>query len=108
MVPAPSDAHSLEGSNQLFNGGDGQDGGFGTWFGGEVRAGDWDVGDLAGKDFDLAVADVPGKASESRELQGPSVEGMAGIGDGDLTLAFLYDQRGITMGGVWRIWGRRR
>lgn len=55
----------MEGGDQLFNGGDGQDGGFGTWLGGEIGAGDGDVGDLAREDFDLAVPDVPRQASES-------------------------------------------
>lgn len=65
MVAPPSCAASMEGGHQIFNGGDGQDGGFGTWFGGEVGAGDGDVGDLAWKDFDLAVTDVSRQTSES-------------------------------------------
>ncbi|MGE5756268.1 MAG: hypothetical protein ACM35G_11245 [Planctomycetaceae bacterium] len=55
----------MEGAHQLLKGGDGQDGGFGTWLGGEVGAVDRDVAELAGEDFDLAVADVAGQASES-------------------------------------------
>jgi hypothetical protein len=94
---APPSTHSLEGGDQCFNGGDGQDGGFGAGFGGEVGAGDGDVGDPAREDFDLAVADVSGQPGEPGQLQCPAVEGMAGIGDGDLALAFLRDQRGITL-----------
>jgi hypothetical protein len=100
MVAPPSAACSLEGGDQLLNGGAGQDGGFGTGFGGEVGAGDGDVGDPAREDFDLAVTDVSRQTSEPRELQCPAVEGMTGIGDGDLALAFLRDQRGITLGEV--------
>src|SRR5512135_414261 len=99
---APPSTHSLEGGDQGFNGGDGQDGGLGAGFGGEVGAGDGDVGDPAREDFDLAMANVSGQPSESRQLQGPAIEGMAGIGDGDLALAFLRDQRGITLDEVSR------
>jgi hypothetical protein len=65
MVAPPSGAASMEGGDQLFNGSGGQDGGFGTGLGGEVGAGDGDVGDLAREDFDLAVPDVSRQASES-------------------------------------------
>jgi len=54
----------LEGGEQGFNGGDGEDGGFGTGFSGEVGAGDGDVSDQAGEDFDLAVTDVSREAGE--------------------------------------------
>jgi hypothetical protein len=56
MVVPP--AYSLEGGNQVFNGGQGQDGRFGAGLDREIGAGDRDVGDLSGEDFDLAVADV--------------------------------------------------
>jgi hypothetical protein len=92
----------LEGRDQLFKGGAGQDGGFGAGFGGEVGAGDGDVSDPAREDFDLAVTDESRQTSESQQLQRPAVEGMTGIGDGDLALAFLRDQRGITVGEVSR------
>ena len=39
-----------------------------------------------------------GAASESRELQGPAVEGMRKVGDCDLAIAFFRDRRGITLG----------
>jgi hypothetical protein len=90
----------LEGGDQLLNGGEGQGGGFGTGFSGEVGAGDGDVGDPAREDFDLAVTDVSRQTSEPGELQCPAMEGMTGIGDCDLALAFLRDQRGITLGEV--------
>lgn len=96
MVAPPSGTHSLEGDHQGFNGGDGQDGGLGARFGGEVGTGDGDVDDEAREDFDLAVTDVPRETGEPRELERPAEKGMTGIGDGDLTLAFLRDQRGIT------------
>src|SRR5512135_1767194 len=94
---APPSAQSLEGGDQCFNGGDGQDGGFGAGFGGEVSAGDGDISDPTREDFDLAVTDMSRQTCESRQLERPAVEGMAGIGDGDLALAFLRDQRGITL-----------
>jgi hypothetical protein len=102
MVAPPSAACSLEGGDQLLNGGEGQDGGFGTGFGGEVGAGDGDVGDPSREDFDLAVTDMSRQTSEPRQLECPAVEGMAGIGDGNLALAFLRDQRGITLDEVSR------
>jgi hypothetical protein len=100
MVTPPSGAPSLEGGDQGFNGGDGQDRGLGAGFGGEIGAGDGDVGDHAGEDFDLAVADMAREAGESRQLERLAEERMTGIGDGDFSLAFLRDQRGITLGEV--------
>lgn len=91
MITPPPAACSLEGGDQLLNGGEGQDGGIGTGFGGEVGAGDGDVGDPAREGFDLTVTDVARQTSELRELECPAVEGMTGIGDGDLALAFLRD-----------------
>lgn len=57
MVVPPS-AYSLEGGNQLFNGGEGQGGRFGAGFARKIGAGDRDVGDLTWEDFDLTVTDV--------------------------------------------------
>ena len=92
----------MEGGEQGFNGGDGEDGRFGAGFGGEVGAGDGDVSDQAGKDLDLAVADVSREAGEPRQLERLAEERMSGIGDGDFPLAFLRYQRGITLGEVSR------
>jgi hypothetical protein len=92
----------LEGGEQGFNGDDGEDGRFGAGFGGEVSAGDGDVCDQAGEDFDLAVTDVSREAGEPGQLERLAEERMTGIGDGDLPLAFLRDQRGITLGEVSR------
>src|SRR5512135_19755 len=105
---APPSAQSLEGGDQCFNGGDGQDGGFGAGFGGEIGASDGDVGNPAREDFDLAVTDVSRQTGESRQLECPAVEGMAGIGDGNLALAFLRDQRGITLDEVFQFHGSPR
>jgi hypothetical protein len=88
MVVPPS-AHSLEGGDQFFNGGGGQNGGLKAGFGREVGAGDRDIGDLAREDFNLAMTDMARQNGEPREREGPAVEGMTRIGDGDLTLAFL-------------------
>jgi hypothetical protein len=98
MVVPPSGTDSLEGGHQGFNGDEGQDGGFRARFGGEVGAGDGNVSDQAREDFDLAVADVSRKSGDPRKLEGLTEEGMTGIGDGDLPLALLRDQRGITLG----------
>jgi hypothetical protein len=97
MVAPPCHAYSVEGRNQLFNGNWSEDGRFWAGFVGEVSAGDGYVGNAARKDFDLAVTDMSGKSSESRELQCPAVEGMTRIDDSDLALAFFRDQRGITL-----------
>ena len=108
MVAPPSWAHSLEGGEQGFNGDDGEDGRFGAGFGAEVGAGDGDVSAQAGEDFDLAVTDVSREAGEPGELERLAEEGMTGVGDGDLPLAFLRDQRGITLGEVSHVpFGRR-
>jgi len=88
MVVPPS-AYSLEGGDQFFNGGGGQNGGLRVGFGRQVGADDGDVGDLARQDFNLAMTDMAWQHGEPRERESPAVEGMTGIGDGDLTLAFL-------------------
>ena len=90
----------MEGSEQGFNGVEGEDGGLGAGFGGEIGAGDGDVGDQAREDFDLAVTDVSREPGEPRQLERLTEEGMTGVGDSDLALAFLRDQRGITLGEV--------
>ena len=100
MARPPGGGHSLEGGDQFGHGAGRQDRGLGTRLCRQVGAGDGDVGDHAREDFDLAVADMSGQASKSRQLERPAEEGMAGIGDGDFSLAFLRDQRGITLGEV--------
>src|SRR5215203_3652318 len=82
-------AHSLEGRDELFNGSDAQDRGSADRPAREMGGGDRDVPDLAGKDLDLTVPDMSGEVGQSRQLQCPAEEGMAGIGDGDFPLAFL-------------------
>jgi hypothetical protein len=101
MVAPPSGTDSLEGGHQGFNGGDGQDSRFRARFGGEVGTGDGNVSDQTREDFDLAVADVSRESGDPRELEDPAEERMTGIGDGDLPLALLRDQRGITLGEVF-------
>jgi hypothetical protein len=100
MVVPPS-AHRLEGGDQFFNGGDSQNRGFGAGLGGEIRAGDGDVGNQVREDFNLAMADVSWQSSEPGKLQGTTKEGMTRIGDSDVAFAFLRDQRGITLGGLF-------
>jgi hypothetical protein len=101
MVAPPSQAYSLEGGNQLFNGRGREDGRFRAGFRRQICAGDGDETNPTRQDFNLAVTDMSGKSSESPELQRPPVEGMTRIGDGDLALAFFRDQRGITLGEVF-------
>jgi hypothetical protein len=57
MVVSPS-AHSLEGDDQFFNGGRGQNGGLRARLGREVGCGDGDISDLVRKDFNLAMTDM--------------------------------------------------
>lgn len=92
----------MEGGEQGFNGGDGEDGGFGAGLGGEVGTGDGNVRDQVGEDLDLAMTDVSWEPGEPGERERLAEEGMTRIGDGDLPLAFLRDQRGITLGEVSR------
>jgi hypothetical protein len=89
MVAPPSIAHRLEGVNQFFNASDGQHGGLGPGFGGEIGAGQRDIVDPARADVDLAVTYVSPQKGESVQLQRSAVEGMTRIGNRDLTLGNL-------------------
>jgi hypothetical protein len=97
MVAPPCQLHSLEGGNQIFNGSWSEDGWFWAGLSRQIGATDGNEADLARKDFDLTVPDVTRQASEPRQLQCLAVEGMTGIGDSNLALAFFRDQRGITL-----------
>jgi hypothetical protein len=101
MVAPPSGTHSLEGGDQRFNGDDGQNGRFRVRFGGQVGARDGDVSDQAREYFDLTMANMSWESGDPRELVCPAEERMSGIVDGDVALAFLRDQRGITLGEVF-------
>src|SRR4051812_23901030 len=94
---AGGDGDSLEGRQQLFNGGQRQDRRLGAGSGGLVGAGDGDVAELAGQDLDLAVPDVAGQVGDAGQAQGPAEKRMSGIGYCDLTLALLGDEGGITL-----------
>jgi len=61
MRGPPGDAASLEGSHQLGNGASGQEGGRRTRIGREIRAGDRNVADAAGINFNLRVTDLTGE-----------------------------------------------
>jgi hypothetical protein len=100
MAPPWGDAHSLKGRDQFFNGGDSQEGGHRTRRGGEIRAGDGNVAELIGEDFDLAMAHMTGQIGQAGELQDPAEERVSGISDGDFAFAHLCDQRGITLAEV--------
>jgi hypothetical protein len=58
MLRPPGDGHSLKGIDQLGNGGNGEDRGFGTRLGRQAGAGHRHKTDLAGHDLDLTVANV--------------------------------------------------
>src|SRR5262249_28047379 len=97
MVAPPCHAYSLEGRNQLFNGGGCEDGRFGARFRRQIRARDGDGTNSTREDFNLAVPDMARKRGEPREFQRPAVEGLTRIGDSDLALAFFRDLGGITL-----------
>jgi hypothetical protein len=72
MGPPFGDAHSLKGCDQFFNGGDSQEGRQRTRHGAEIRAGDGNVDELIGEDFDLTVTDMAGQIGQAGELQDPT------------------------------------
>jgi hypothetical protein len=100
MARPPGGGHSLEDSDQLGHGAAGQDGGLGTWLGGQIGAGDGEVAELAGGEFDLAMADLTRQVRQAYQLQDPAIQRMARVGNGDVALAHLRDQRCITLAGV--------
>jgi hypothetical protein len=67
-----------------------------------IRAADRGGTVPARQDFNLIKTDTSRKAIESRELQGPAVEGMRSGGDTDSALAFSRDRRSMTSGEVER------
>ena len=100
MARPPGGGHSLEGGDQFGHGGVGQDGGLGVRLVGQVGAGDGDVADLTGSKLDLTMADVSRQVRQADQAQDPAIKRMARIGNGDLALAHLRDQRCITLAGV--------
>ena len=67
---------------------------------GQVGAGDGDVAELAGGQLDLAMADVTWQMRQAHQAQDPAVQRVARVGNGDVALAHLSDQRCITLAGV--------
>lgn len=65
----------------------------------EVGTGHRDVTVLIWGDFDLGMTHVSRQTGQPGKLERSSEKGMAGVGNGDLPLAFLLDERGITLGG---------
>ena len=100
MIGPPGYWHTLEGCNQLFDGGQGQNGGIGAGRCLQVGARNRDVPVLAGKDFNLTVPNVARQPSDAGQLKCSAIERMGGVSDGDAALAGLRDERGITLGGV--------
>jgi hypothetical protein len=99
MVGPPGYGYSLEGRNQFGNGSRGQNGRFRAGLCGQIGATDRNVGELIGEKLDLAMADVSGQIGDSSQLQDSAEQRMTRIGNGDLTLAYLRNQRGITLAG---------
>ena len=102
MSGPPSCGYSLEGGHQFRNSSRGQDGRFTARFAGKVGAADRDVAELAGSDLDLTMANVSGQLRQSCQLENPTIQRMARIGDSNLALAHLRNQRCITLAGVCR------
>jgi hypothetical protein len=107
MHGPPDNAHSLEGSYQLGNGPGCYDGGTGTRFFGEIRAGSRDVADVTGGDFDLCVLDVAGEIGDPCQGQDTAKKRMSGIRNGDPTFAFFRDEWSITVVELCRCHCRR-
>jgi hypothetical protein len=103
----PGGGHSLEDGDQLGNGSCRQNGWLRTRLGRQVRAGDRDESELTREDFDLAMADVSGQMRQPCQLQNAAIKRMTRIGNGDLALAHLSDQRCIAVAGVFQSRGRR-
>ena len=103
MALPPGGGHSLEDGDQFGHGIAGQDRGLGTWLGGQIGAGDGDVAELARSEFNLAMADMARQVRQAYQLENSAKQRMTRIGDSDLALAHLRDQRCITLAGVCRL-----
>ena len=97
MLVPPGGGHSLEGRNQLGNGVSGQHGRFGARCRGLIGACNWDVAELTGDEFHLAMTDMTWQVRDAGKLENSTIERMSGVGDRDLAFAFLCHQRGITL-----------
>jgi hypothetical protein len=100
MFIPPGLGQRQEAYNQILQGRQGQNSGFGARGGREVGTGHRDVTVLIRSDLDLGMANVARQTSQTSKLQRSSEERMRGVRDGDLPFALLQDERGITLGGV--------
>src|SRR5262249_8418495 len=100
MAGPPCCGYSLEGRPQFPHPPRGQDPGVGGGVRGGDGAADRNVGDLIRGNLDLAMADVSWQIRQANQLQDPAIQGMARIGNSDLALAHLGDQRCITLAGA--------
>lgn len=101
MFSPPGYWQTLEGCNQLFDGGQGQDGRVWTGSSLQIGARDRNVHILAGKDSNLTMPHVAWQPSEAGQRQCFAVERVGRISDRDTAFACLRDERGITLGGVY-------
>jgi len=101
MFLPPGFGQRQEAYNQILQGGQGQKGGFRARRGREIAAGYGDVTILVRSDLDLGMAHVARQTGQPGEFQRSSEERMAGVVNCDFPLAFLLDQRGITLGEVF-------
>jgi hypothetical protein len=103
MVTPPGDGHSLEGCHQFFNGGHGKDRGLDARLTRQIGGRDGNVANLSRLDLDLTVLTMPRQCSETYQPEGPAEKRMLRVGDGDVAIALLRDQRCITLAGVWLV-----
>ncbi len=66
-----------------------------------IGAGNRDEAVLTWENLDLAVTNMAGEIGNAGEFQSATEQRVCRIRDGDLPVAFLSDQRGITLGGVF-------
>lgn len=107
MFLPPGFGQRQETYSQIPQGRQRQNSGFRASCGREVGAGHRDIAVLIRGDLDLGMADVVGQTSQAGKLQRSSEERMSGVGDCDFPFAFLQDERGVTLGGVWAIRSRQ-
>ena len=79
----------------------GQNGGFRSRCGGNVGTGHGNVSILVRSDFNLGVTHIPRQTGQPGQFQRFPEKRMARVRNGDPPLAFLLDERGIALGGVW-------
>lgn len=98
MIAPPGCTVSLEGGEQICQGGRRQKGGLRDGFCGEVGSADGDVVLGSRGQQDEAMTRRTGEVGEAEERQGLAEQGMCRIGDRDLLRKNFLPQRGIRVG----------